>query len=199
MRNLIFLLFLISIFAACDHPKPATPQNLDLEGFTIQDIPGAADIKRATLRDVKGKILEEGTIKDGRKHGIWTTYHKDRDVVASIGSYVNGVPNGPVYEFGSYGHLEKISNFTNNVLDGRFVTMKNTHKIEEGTYGNGILEGNFKKYYENKDVVQQEMNYKHNKLDGDVIYYNDKGEVTMRYVYKDGEKISGGMVEAKQQ
>ena len=27
------------------------------------------------------------------------------------------------------------------------------------------------------------------------IFYNDKGEITMKYEYKNGEKISGGMVE----
>ena len=192
MRNLSLLLILVNFLTACEQ-KPATTQDLDLQDFVIQDIPGS-DMKRATLTDVKGKIKEEGTILNGRKHGLWVIYHKDRDVPAAIGSYVNGVPNGPLFEFGQYGHLEHMCGYTNNVLNGRFAKLKNIRKTEEGAYVEGILEGNFKKYYEGREVVQQELNYKHNKLDGEIVYYNEKGEVTMKYVYKDGEKISGGIV-----
>jgi antitoxin component YwqK of YwqJK toxin-antitoxin module len=61
----------------------------------------------------------------------------------------------------------------------------------------GLLDGNYKKYYDGTDKVQQEMNYKNNKLDGDVIYYNEQGIATMKYIYKNGEKVSGGLVEEK--
>lgn len=192
MRILILLTVFAGLLASCQQ-QPASPQALDLEGFKIQDIPGS-DMKRATLMDVKGKILEEGTIQNGHKHGMWVIYHKDRDVPASITNYVNGVPNGPQFEYGQYGHMEKMCNYTNNILDGRFAKLKNIRKVEEGTYVNGILEGNYKKFYDSRDGVQQELNYKHNKLDGDIIYYNEKGEVTMKYLYKDGEKVSGGIV-----
>ncbi|MBI1227916.1 MAG: hypothetical protein GC192_21980 [Bacteroidetes bacterium] len=195
MRNYILLTVLVGFLAACQQ-KPATPQDLDLQDFVIKDIPGS-DMKRATLTDVKGKIVEEGTILNGHKHGMWVIYHKDRDVPASITNYVNGVPNGPQFVYGPYGHMEQMNSYTNNILDGRFAKLKNIRKIEEGTYVNGILEGNYKKYYEGMDVVQQEMNYKHNKLDGENIYYNNKGEIIMKYEYKDGEKISGGMVTAE--
>lgn len=197
MRNFILLTVFFGLLSACSQ-KAASPQGLDLEGFKIQDIPGS-DMKRATLTDVKGKLLEEGTILNGHKHGMWVIYHKDRDVPASITNYVNGVPNGPQFEFGQYGHIEKMCSYTNDVLDGRFAKLKNIRKIEEGHYEMGILEGNYKKFYENKDGVQQELNYKNNKLDGDIIYYNEQGEVTMKYLYKDGEKVSGGMVEPEKQ
>ncbi|MCF8244941.1 MAG: hypothetical protein K9J37_11130 [Saprospiraceae bacterium] len=195
MRILILLTFFVGFLTACQQ-KPATSQALDLEDFVIVDIPGS-DMKRATLSDVKGKIKEEGTILNGHKHGMWVIYHKDRDVPASVTNYVNGVPNGPMFEFGQYGHLEHMCSYTNNVLNGRFAKLKNIRKTEEGTFVEGILEGNFKKYYEGRDVVQQELNYKHNKLDGENIFYNDKGEVIMKYEYKDGEKISGGVVNAE--
>ncbi len=192
MRVLLLLTVFIGFFAACQQ-KPASPQDLNLEGFKIQDIPGS-DIKRATLTDVKGKIIEEGTIQNGHKHGMWVLYYKDRDVPVSITNYVNGVPNGPQFEFGQYGHMEKMCSYTNNVLDGRFAKLKNIRKTEEGFYENGILEGNYKKYYDGRNDVQQELNYKHNKLDGDIIYYNEEGKATMKYLYKDGEKVSGGIV-----
>lgn len=197
MRYLLLVFVLVNLLTSCKQ-EPAAPQNLDLQDFKIQDIPGS-DMKRATLMDVKGKIKEEGTILNGRKHGMWVIYHKDRDMPASVGNYVNGVANGPLFEFGQYGHLEHMCGYTNNVLNGRFAKLKNIRKTEEGTYENGVLEGNFKKYYEGRDAaVQQELTYKQNKLDGDVIYYNEKGEVTMKYVYKNGEKISGGIVNSAQ-
>jgi len=197
MRNFFFLLCLVNLLTACEQ-KPATPQDLDLEGFTIIDIPGS-DIKRAILSDVKGKIKEEGTIRNGRKHGVWVVYHKERDVPSAIGSYVDGVPNGPFFEFGQYGHMEHLYSYTNNVLNGRFAKLKNIRKTEEGTYVNGQLEGNLKKYYDGRESVQQELNYKQNKLDGEIVYYNEKGEATMKYIYKEGEKVSGGIVNGGQE
>lgn len=193
MRNL-FVFFALSILIFGCQQKPATPQNLDLEGFTIQDIPGS-DMKRATMKDVKGKLVEEGTIRNGRKNGMWVTYHKERDVPVTIGNYVDGVPNGPMFKFTEYGYLEEMSGFLNNRLDGRFAKIKNVRKSEEGNYVNGLLDGNYKKYYDGTDKVQQEMNYKNNKLDGDMIYYSEQGIATMKYIYKNGEKVSGGMVE----
>ncbi len=195
MRN-FFILSVFSLLILACQQKPATPQNLDLEGFVIQNIPGS-DIKRATLKDAKGKIIEEGTIRNGRKNGMWVTYHKERDVPVTIGSYVDGVPNGPLFKFTEYGYLEEMSGYTNNLLNGRFAKIKNVRKSEEGNYVDGLLDGNYKKYYEGTDKVQQEMNYKNNKLDGDVIYYNEQGIATMKYIYKNGEKVSGGLVEEK--
>jgi len=40
-----------------------------------------------------------------------------------------------------------------------------------------------------------EAEYKNGKQDGMYKYYDEDGKVVMEYVYKDGEKVSGGMKE----
>ena len=192
MRNLLLLFIFLAIFSACGK-ETAMPDAFNLDGFELSAIPGS-EMQRAIKLNEKGKILEEGTVLNGKKNGTWVIYQKERDVPRSIGNYVNGVLNGPYFEYAQFGHLELICNYTNNVLDGRFSRLRNFRKTEEGAYLDGKLEGNFKKYYEGKEVLQQELNYKQDKLDGDNIYFNEKGDITMKYTYKNGEKVSGGIV-----
>lgn len=190
-------LLLVSIFfvlASCGE-KAAAPAAFNLEAFELTDIPGS-DLKRAVFKNEKGKILENGTIRNGKRHGAWVVYQKDRDMPKSVASYVDGVLNGPYLEFTPYGYTELSCNYSNDLLEGYFVKFKNNRKMEEGYYLKGKLDGIYKKYYDGQEVIQQELTYKQDVLEGDNIYYNDKGEVTMRYTYKNGEKVSGGIVSA---
>ena len=43
--------------------------------------------------------------------------------------------------------------------------------------------------------LQKEINYKMGVQDGYFRYYNESGQINMEYLYKDGEKISGGIVD----
>ena len=50
------------------------------------------------------------------------------------------------------------------------------------------------KYFDNKDIIQQEVNYKDDAIDGIFRYYNEEGQVVLEYEYKNGEKIGGGEI-----
>ncbi len=194
MRFPFLLLPLFLFFTACGD-KPTQGESMSLVGHDLVAIPGS-DIQQAYFKDAKGRILEQGTVRNGKKHGTWVVYHNDHDFLKSIASYVDGVLNGPYFEFGSYGQNSLSSNYLNGQLHGQYIKYKSIRKAEEGNYTNGQLDGIYKKYYDGTEIVQQEISYKNGKQDGEHLFYDQKGVVSMRYSYKDGEKVSGGVVAA---
>jgi antitoxin component YwqK of YwqJK toxin-antitoxin module len=189
----LFLAFSL-LFASCAD-KPAKGDSIDLVGYVLTVIPGS-DIQQAFRNDQKGRLLEKGNVKNGKKHGVWVVFHKEHDFPHTIASYVEGVLNGTYFEFGPYGEIELSSNYLNGKLHGPYIKYKGFHKSEEGHYSNGQLDGLYKKYYDRIEIVQQEVSYKNGKKDGEHLFYDQQGVISMRYAYKDGEKVSGGVVPA---
>ncbi|MCU0349153.1 MAG: hypothetical protein MUC59_19600 [Saprospiraceae bacterium] len=189
-----YLTFAILWFIAACSEKPATAEAMNLQGFEITSLPGS-DMQQASLKDAKGKLLESGTILNGKKHGEWVVYQKEKDLPLKVANYVDGVLNGPYFEFAPYGQVSLVSNYRNNLLHGHFVKYKSIRKEEEGYYLEGQLDGIFKKYFDGQDKVQQEIAFKQGKQHGEHLFYNEKGEVSMRYTYENGEKLSGGIVQ----
>lgn len=185
----------MTAFWACgeDQGEAGKTAGLNLDEFQVTDIPGS-DLQQAVKLDSKGKILEEGTILNGKRNGTWVVYNQERDVPRSIANYINDQLNGPYFEYSPHGQTDLMCSYRNNVLEGRFVRLKNIRKTEEGFYKNGKLDGPYRKFYEGKDQLQQEANYKDGQLHGTNTYYNSKGEIIMLYEYKNGEKVSGGIV-----
>ena len=61
-------------------------------------------------------------------------------------------------------------------------------------YLNGLLDGMLREY-NNKSQVIKEASYRKNQLDGKVTHYNAEGKLILEYIYKNGEKVSGGIIE----
>lgn len=195
MKNLIYPVLILTVFWACgdDRVQVGNAAGLKLDEFEIHDLPGS-DSKRAIKPDASGKILEEGILLNGQRNGTWVVYQQDRDIPRSIANYVGGQLNGPYFEYSPYGQTDLMCSYRNNLLEGRFVRLKNIRKSEEGFYKNGKLEGVYRKFFEGKDQVQQEANYKDGQLHGPNVFFNSEGDTVMLYDYKNGEKVSGGMV-----
>lgn len=192
MKYLNLAILTILILVRCGSPA-TSPEGLDLKKYDLSDVPGST-LKKAVLQNDNGKLLEEGFVQDGKKQGTWVIYHHDRETPKTIANYVNGVLNGPYFDFQPYGQVELMCNYSNGKLHGHFSKYKSIRKTEEGDYVDGELDGIYKKYYDGKAIVQQELTYKGGELDGQNVYYNDKGEITMKYTYRDGEKVEGGIV-----
>ena len=195
MKNLFILLSSIFFLFSCGGASSPTSnvQSLDLTGFNLTDLPnGSQQVIRA---DPQGKVEEEGVIKNGKRNGTWVTYQDRRPLPKSIANFVDDQYSGVYMEFSNTGQLELICRYKANQLEGKFTKIKNTRVMETGIYINGLIDGQYFKYYPNKDIVQQETNYKMGKLHGPSKYYNEEGELIMEYEYKDGEKVSGGVTE----
>ncbi len=194
MKNLILLFSFSMLVFSCGEngASPTNVQSVDLTGFEITELPGG--FQRVYRTDGNGKTIEEGVMKNGKRNGTWVVYQDKRPVPKSIANFIDDQYSGVFMEFSNTGQLELICNYKADQLHGKFTRIKNTRLLEEGYYVDGQIDGVYKKFYPNKDVLQQEVNYKNGQLHGESNYYNEKGELIMEYVYKDGEKVSGGMV-----
>jgi antitoxin component YwqK of YwqJK toxin-antitoxin module len=61
-------------------------------------------------------------------------------------------------------------------------------------YFENELDG-MKRKYQNNGKIQEEVEYSRGVQDGIYRFYDDQGNMTLDYLYKNGEKVSGGIVE----
>ncbi len=197
MKRAFFLLLTTCIaLVSCKQenaPVPTGTAALDLSQYEQIPIPGS-DFVRVVKRNEQGKVLEEGMVKDGKRFGTWLIYHEDRDVPKVMASFVNDLYSGPYLEFNKQGQIDLRCAYVNNLLHGPFARYKLGRVTEEGAYDMGQLDGVYKRYYENRSIVQQEASYKKGKLHGKTRYYDEQGNVLLEYDYENGEKVGGGIV-----
>lgn len=198
MKNLFYLSAFVFIFSACGNggsnsSNSSSIPSIDLTGFVVTDLSDGYQL--VTKSNAEGKIKEEGVLKNGKRNGTWVIYQDRRNLPIKVSNFVNDAYSGTHIEYSNTGQIELICRYKNNVLNGKYTRLKNTRILEQGIYVNGEIDGLYQKFYPNKESVQQEINYQMGKLHGASNYYNEEGQLMMSYEYKDGEKISGGMVE----
>ncbi len=82
--------------------------------------------------------------------------------------------------------------YSNNQVDGISATYKFGKPVTEIPYTMGQIDGTYKEYQNNK--LHKEIQYSKGKKNGTMKYFDEEGNVTVEYVYKNDEKVSGGMV-----
>lgn len=189
MRIICFY-FLVFGFISCNNN---TSEPVKLEGYAVSDNDGIQIAKKVDKDNV---LIERGYLSGGVKNGTWISYYtgKNEGRIKTMSNYTNGKLNGPYLEFSNRGQIEKKVNYLNNVYDGLFATFKNGRAVKEVVYSNGKLNGSYKEY-DKRGNLQKVSNYKNDQLDGKVSFYNPEGELVMEYVYENGEKVSGGIIE----
>lgn len=195
--NLFFVistLFIISCGGDAANPNAQTSGNeIDLSGYEVRIVP-QSDWTHVSRNQLGEDLYEEGYIKNGKKEGTWTTYYPETGYIKSIASYTNGILMGPYIEFDERGRLTRQIGYENNVLSGKYGEFKNGRPVRTMEYLNGLLDGMLREY-NNKSQVVKEASYRKNQLDGKVSHYNDEGKLILEYIYKNGEKVSGGIIE----
>jgi antitoxin component YwqK of YwqJK toxin-antitoxin module len=90
---------------ATEHP----PEPPIADPAVVRNGPAVVD-GPMVVRGPDGKVLMEGPMRRGQRHGVWTSYHPD-GAVRSKGAYTDGVlngvsvvfhPNGQLYYTGAY-------------------------------------------------------------------------------------------------
>jgi antitoxin component YwqK of YwqJK toxin-antitoxin module len=200
MKNLMILIGMVLIIQACggsaeNNATAAAPtvEGVNTEGMELIDVSGG--YQRAIRKNAEGKILEEGMLRNGKRNGTWVVYNLEKGFPSSVANFVDDMYSGPYLKYNNFGQLELSCGYTDNQLDGYFVKFERTKKLEEGYYKNGQYEGEYTKYFTGKDVPQQQLQYKNGQLHGKAKYFNEAGELLMEYEYKNGEKVSGGIVQ----
>ncbi len=187
--NKIIIAFFICIFlCACNNSQ--TGPTYDLKGYQTESAGNGLEF--AEYKDQDGNLLVKGQLVNGVRNGTWVTYHDDSNKIKKITTYIQGLKNGIEITMNDRGQIESREEFKNDILHGLKATYSLGHPIEEMSYKNGQFDGPFAIYSNRK--VQRKGFFKNGKQHGTLEYFNDKGDVTLRYVYKEGEKISGGMV-----
>ncbi|MCB0651011.1 MAG: hypothetical protein KDC85_07025 [Saprospiraceae bacterium] len=198
-----FIPIMMALFlAACTQSTPAPetaavdPTKTPANEMIYKAIPGS-DVQQVTIKNNQGKIKEEGFMLNGVRTGMWLVYDKSQVFPKKMISYQNDMYNGPYFEYTERGQMDLKANYVNNKLDGYFAKYKFSNEIVTANYSNGKRNGEYKEFDERESFLTKLENYKDDVLDGKVEYYNKDGEIIMSYEYKNGEKVSGGMINPK--
>jgi len=193
MKYLIGIL-LFSILASCGGSGASAPAATpsDLTGFMAEKISGTS-AELASKKDAAGLIVEKGIIRDGKKDGIFMTYHPNGRI-KTIGSYVNDQLNGVYLELSDREQVESKSNYLNGALHGPYATYKFGRPTLEINYENGVQEGPFNEYSD-RGKLSKTGTFKNGKIHGTMKFFDDEENLTMEFEYENGEKVSGGIVE----
>ncbi len=190
MKKLVGLLIVCAGLLSCS--SQATGPTYDLKGYQTADLGSGATA--AEFIDRGGKKLSSGHTINGVRTGMWTTYHPNEPKIKTITNYINGKKNGMEITIDERGYLTNIVGYRNDQLHGVTGLYKNGRTISETSYANGLMNGPFKIYDDKSGVIQRSGTMKNGKQDGELLYFKPDGSVSMRYQYREGEKISGGIV-----
>ncbi len=178
---------------ACKSPevKPEAGTG-NFTGYEMSSIPGSPT-QYAVRKDAAAQIVIEGFITDNKRSGSWIEYHPDGEI-STVENYVGGKREGVALKMASRGQVELKSKYHEGVLHGPWTQYKFGKVIEERNYNMGKLDGVVKTYEDRTWKLKQEVQYKNGLQDGFFRYYDENGKITLEYEYKNGEKLSGGIV-----
>jgi hypothetical protein len=114
-RNATVATFLTLL--ACNSPQAPTPVAPAPTAPTVQSATPAPAVEvengHQRLLDDQGRLLMEGDMLDGQRHGLWTAYHKNGQVQSRT-SYATGQREGPTVVFRPNGALYYKGQYAND-------------------------------------------------------------------------------------
>lgn len=180
----------IAILQSCKNVPGILPKS-DPVIFDQIDITGS-DQKIVMKYDSLGNKIIEGTVLNGKKNGAWFQYSPGGSVLNVI-NYIDDKKNGPFVKIGLDNKLETQASYKDDVLDGLY-----THYIfgsldEQIEYKRGKKNGWAKKYYM-RGGVERASEMKDDVQDGIYRFYREDGSIMVEEKFKDGKKVSGGIL-----
>lgn len=191
MRSLFFA-FIISIAISCGQNASSPGPTTNLAGFLTETIDGT-NAEIAVQKDAGGIIKESGIIRNGQKDGIYMTYSPEGKI-KTLGSYVAGKLNGVYLEMSDREQVELKAHYKNDQLHGLWASYRYGRPTKELNYNNGVLDGPFSEWSD-RGKLSKKGAFKNGKQDGLLQFFDEEEKLMMEYNYKDGEKLSGGIVE----
>jgi antitoxin component YwqK of YwqJK toxin-antitoxin module len=164
-------------------PESFFPPGSEIKAY--DDIPG---LVRVIVPGVNGKIAAEGDFMNGYHHGPWIEYDTAKGWVTSIQNYYMGRKQGPSFEF-DRGRLSSKEYYASDVLNGQSLKFSAVGVIEEKNYDDGRLDGAVRKFYPRNGKLMEESFYIDGQIDGLAKWYDQEGNLSFQYLYKNGELI----------
>ena len=185
----------IALIISCGSQASAPPAGSgNMEGYDVSAIAGS-EMSRAVKMEGELK-RQEGYTLNGNKTGTWLTYHSDGRI-KMVESFVNNQLDGVQLELDQRGQIIKKAYYQSGQLDGPSSTYKFGRPQEIIPYRMGTVDGTVQRFYVNGKKME-EIQFKSGKQDGYYRHYNEQEQMDLEYVYKNGEKVSGGMVDPSQ-
>ncbi len=195
MKNLFYILPLLLFFACGDSGSSNNANTttaaaaVNIGDYETTPIPGVDGLVRAVKKNGVDRVMEEGTLLNGQKHGAWIIHDDVKQTVKEIVNYHEGRKCGVSIK-PNFARVAERAFYANDQLHGPSETYGNNAKpVMSSNYVNGQLEGKVVKYYEDGTTLKEESNYKNGKMDGVAKYYDQEGNVKMEYKYKDGKLV----------
>ena len=198
MKYLLSLL-LIGLIASCQPsgPSASAPTTQTADGYTLTPLEGT-DLMQAVKTDAEGRVAETGYFLDNLMQGTWLYYDiQSSEFPKKIINYHRGVAQGLYLEMNQQGNVEIRAFYKNNQFDGPWGMYKFGRPVKTAFYKDGVLNGVYKEYSGLNGKIQKEVNYLDGKEHGAYRFYNDNEEITLEYIYENGEKVSGGMTDTE--
>jgi uncharacterized protein len=153
--------------------------------------------------DVKGKISKSIDYREGKKNGYTFIYDTTQKIITRE-SYVNDIKEGDQINFHKNGKTKSIIKFVkgkqegiayeyspDSVITGIIVykggILQSYEKINQRDAGNK-KQGIWKEFYDNMEI-RKEMKFNDDSLDGYVMEYDKKGNLTSTKKFSNGKAI----------
>lgn len=140
------------------------------------------------IYNAEGKLLKSETYKMGTKTGKSVLFSAKGDTV-EIQYWNDNKKHGRWYRKVLNGYLE--GNYANNLLDGPFAEYRNGKVVAEGSYSEGLRNGQWKHYDGNNLEVVEKWN-NGNIVSRKVLIYSEKPQMIstdeIAYFYPKGKK-----------
>ena len=197
----LFLSLLLGLAACTNSSAPPASSEADqtvtpdeYSNYEITPLTGT-NIRMATRRDqTTGKVLEQGFLDENNlKTREWIEFNAGTSLLLKITNYVAGVQNGLRISFNEIGQVAAVETYKDDQLNGYRVKYRFNRPEEEAEYKAGQLHGTLRQYFVREGWLQFTTDFKDGVQDGFYRAYDKEGNVTLEYVYRNGEKISGGM------
>ena len=192
MRFFLFVMTTVALFSCGNSSNGGGGAAMNLDGFISEDLGGGVS---RVFKKSGENYTEIGFLSGGVKNGVWVTYYDGDEAgkIKTATSFSNGNLNGPHYEYNNRGQIETETNYANGKKHGRYAKYKFGRPNEEKYFANDELDGTSTTFFQDGEV-QQIINYKNGLQHGEMKWFNEEGKMVMAYEYKNGKKVSGGMV-----
>ena len=191
LQTLVLVAMMFAIGCGGKTEQPAVSVG-GFDGFNLTEMPGT-DLQRATRLSPTENVEEEGYVRNGARHGMWILYHADGHV-KTVCNYVDGKLDGLKISLDARGQIIEKQGFKEGEPHGMHVTYRFGRAQEEIPYDMGTVHGKVMRYYGN-NKIKESIEFVNGKQHGYYRHYNEQGDKDMEYVYENGEKVSGGIVE----
>lgn len=160
-------------------------------GETMDELVYRENTYYAKFTDVpfSGEItgMFQGTIRDGKKEGLWREYHSNGQL-SSKANYTNNVPEGASVSYTPRGDMLSKGNYKRGLKEGLWEELEENSIIYETVnFIDGLKEGKFVKYFgRSGGQIASKGNYKNGELDGEFVSYYQSGKMWSTGSYKNG-------------